>query len=217
MNIEKLKQQADEQKVQQEKIQACQANAISEFDKFFSVMDKSYPLWNDKMKAAVDRFTEDFKEYFKQNGFEVISQNPFGQGGTITEIEATYKDLKFKLANINYDGEHMYIYNSDNVSAEIWFALSNDTPNYFVWKDNIVIGEKRLVDMNASPLDSYKDFVKKFVTEDEINTLVSKIRINTNHFQAAIDHIADTDLYIHRFGTESTYKDFKELIEEIDV
>ena len=107
MNIEKLKQQADEELAYQDTIKSLQSRAISEFETFFEVMDKSYSLWNDKMKVMVNQFVSDFKSYFEKSGFSVQGKNPFGTSGTITELEATYKTLKFQLSNINYDSEKM--------------------------------------------------------------------------------------------------------------
>lgn len=67
-----------------------------------------------------------------------------------------------------------YINNFDDINEEIWFALPANVPNYLVWKDNLVIGEKRLVDMNGPARDVYKKFVEKFCSEDEIQQLIKK-------------------------------------------
>lgn len=216
MNIDKIKQQADEETARLEKIQTSKRKAIEAFETFFGIMDTSYPLWNAKMKKAVDQFVSDFKDYFAQNGFTVQGQNPFGGSGMITELIATYKGVNFKLSNINYDGEHMYIQNFDDISEEIWIALPTGTPNYFVWKDNLVVGQKRLIDMSKPVKEVYKEFVDTLETEDEIKQLVEKIGINTKHFQESIDNIDTIDLCIHRFNTDDTYKDFKAFIEAVD-
>lgn len=216
MNIEKLKQQADEEIVHQDTIKSLQAKAISEFEVFFEVMEKSSSFWNEKMRAMVDKFVADFSNYFKENEFSVQGKNPFGTSGSITEIEATYKNLTFKLSEVNYESEKMFINNFQDIQEEVWIALPNDVPNYFVWKDNIDgIAGKRLIDMNGSPKDIYKEFVYQFNTEEELNTLMRKININISHFQESIDEIQNINLCIHRFGTDETYNSFQELISSI--
>lgn len=215
MNIQELKKQADEDMTNKEKICALRNSAILEFERFFEVMNKSYLLWNAKKKIAVDQFCSSFKRYFVENGFDVKGQNPFGQNGPVTEMVATYKGLTFKLSNINYEHEHMYIQDFNDINEEIWIALPNDVPDYSVWKDNIVVGTKRLVDMDGPVKDIYKQFVEKFETEEEIQQLIRKININIDHFQDAINAVDSIDLCIHRFGTDDTYKNFEELIDII--
>lgn len=215
MNIQELKKQADEEMEYQEKICTMQNEAITKFEHFFEVMDKSYILWNAKMKSVVDQFVADFKKYFKDEGFEIEDKCSSIQSDNYGEVIVTYKNLKFRLSSVNYDGEHMYIQNFSDITEEIWFALPANVPNYFVWKDNLVIGEKRLVDMNGPVKDVYKQFIEKFVTEDEIQQLMQKIEINVTHFQDAIDVVDSVELCIHRFCTDDTYKNFGELIEQI--
>lgn len=215
MNIQEFKKQADKDMAYKEKICTMRNTAILEFEHFFEVMGKSYSLWNAKMKLAVDQFSSCFKGYFEKNGFYVQGQNEFGQNGSVTEIVAKYKGLTFKLSNINYAGEHMYIQDFNDVNEEIWVALPTDVPNYSVWKDNIVVGEKRLVDIDDPVKETYKQFVEKFETEEEIQQLIQKINININHFQDSINAADSIDLCIHRFGTDDTYKNFEELIDKI--
>lgn len=215
MNIQELKKQADEEMDYQEKICTMQNEAITKFEHFFKVMDKSYSLWNAKMKNTVDKFVEDFKKYFKDNGFEIEDNCSSIQSDEYGEVIATYKNLKFRLSSVNYDGEHIYLNSSDDISEEIWFALPKNVSNYFIWKDNLVIGETRLVDMNGSPKDVYRQFVEKFYSEDELQQLMQKIEVNVAHFQDAIDNVDTIELCIHRFDTDDVYKDFGELIEQI--
>lgn len=217
MDIEKLKQQADGEMVYQGEIKALQAKAISKFETFFEIMERSSSLWNEKMKDMVNQFVSDFSKYFKQNGFSIQERNPFGDSGVITELEATYKNLTFKLSGINYETEKMYINNFQDVQEEIWIALPNNLPNYFVWKNNIDgIAGKRLVDMNGSPKDVYKQFVYQFNTEEELNQLMGKIDINISHFQESIERFHDINLCIHRFDTDETYDNFSDLIGAIE-
>lgn len=216
MNIDELKREADEKMDYEEKIRTMQSATIKRFEDFFEIMDKSYSIWNAKMKDAVDIFVSDFKEYFKKNGFDVKEQQPYGQGETVTEIAATYKSLIFRLSSINYDSENMYFQGPDDISEEIWIALPNSVPNYYFWKDNIVVGKIRLVDMDGPVKECYKQFVEKFGTEEELLKLVEKININIEHFKESID-VADTiDLCIHRLGKDETYKNFDEFIDKVD-
>lgn len=215
MNIQELKKQADEEMDYQEKICTMQNEAITKFEHFFKVMDKSYSLWNAKMKNAVDKFVEDFKKYFKDNGFEIEDNCSSIQSDEYGEVIATYKNLKFRLSNVNYDGEHIYLNSSDDISEEIWFALPKNVSNYFIWKDKLVIGETRLVDMNDSPKDVYRQFVEKFYSEDELQQLMQKIEVNVVHFQDAIDNVDTIELCMYRFDSDDVYKDFGELIEQI--
>lgn len=215
MNIQEIKKRADEEVDYQEKIRTMQNAAVTKFENFFEVMDKSYTLWNAKMKKIVDQFVIDYKKYFEDNGFEIEDKCSSIQSDNYGEVTATYKNLKFRLSSVNYDGEHIYISNFDDINEEIWFALPINVPNYFVWKDNLAIGKNRLVDMNGSLKDVYKQFVEKFYSEDEIQQLMNKIEINETHFQDAIDAVDTIELCIYRFGTDEVYKDFGELIEQI--
>ncbi len=78
-----------------------------------------------------------------------------------------------------------------------------------------MIGQNRLIDMDGSPKDVYRQFVEKFCSEDEIQQLMKKIEINVSHFQEAINAIDSIELYIHRTGTDDVYNNFGELIEQI--
>lgn len=215
MDIKIVKQQADERTAQQEEIRKNQDKAESEFERLFKVSGESDSIWNAKMIEATNQFINDFKEYFEQNGFSTTCGNPFGNNGTITEIEATYSGSKFKLSEINYDGEEMHFSDYDVINERICIALPRVIPNYFVWKDNIAIGKKRLVDMEGTPVYTYKDFIKKLDTSEELKELLEKIEININHFQNAISNASTINLCIYRFKTDSTYRDFKEFIEAV--
>lgn len=215
MNIQDLKKQADEEMDYQEKLCTMRNEAITKFECFFEVMDKSYSLWNAKMKNAVDKFVEDFKKYFKDNGFEIEDNCSSIRTDKYGEVIATYKNLKFRLSSVNYDGQEIYINNFVDISEEICFAVPRNVPNYFAWKDNLVIGQNRLIDMDGSPKDVYRQFVEKFCSEDEIQQLMKKIEINVSHFQEAINAIDSIELYIHRTGTDDVYNNFGELIEQI--
>ncbi len=215
MNIQDLKKQADEEMDYQEKLCTMRNEAITKFECFFEVMDKSYSLWNAKMKNAVDKFVEDFKKYFKDNGFEIEDNCSSIRSDKYGEVIATYKNLKFRLSSVNYDGQEIYINNFDDISEEICFAVPRNVPNYFAWKDNLVIGQNRFIDMDGSPKDVYRQFVEKFCSEDEIQQLMKKIEINVSHFQEAINAIDSIELYIHRTGTDDVYNNFGELIEQI--
>lgn len=123
--------------------------------------------------------------------------------------------MKFYLTNVNYDDEHIYLNNFDDINEEVWFSLPANVPNYLVWKDNLVIWENRLVDMNGSPKDVYRQFVEKFYSEDEFQQLMQKMEVNVAHFQDAIDNVDTIELCIYRYDTDDAYKDFGEFIEQI--
>lgn len=222
MDMKSLKQQADDEMKKKEEIKLLQEKVISEFKLFFNVSEKSYSLLNLEMQKTVNRFKEDFKNYFEKEGFSIIETNPpvtpnaITDLNTITKIEASYNNLKFVLSNINYESNKMIFTNSQNITEEIWIALPTETPNYYVWKDNIDnISGKRLLDMNGPPQDIYKNFVYQFSTEEDLNKLSNKININISHFQESINNLKSINLCIHKFGTNQTYNNFQELINSI--
>mgnify|MGYP000025432527 FL=1 len=216
MNLEELKKQANAENEKKEIIGNLQEEVIAKFEEFFTAMDTSYPLWNAKMKETVNMFVADFEKYFSANGFDIKVAMPLTdeQYGL---LEATYKELKFILSNVNYDQESFGLLKDGRGIAEFTFGCPEGTPNYFAWKDLLVVNKTRLVDMNGNVKDIYKKFVSKFTTEEELKLLEKKIEINIKHFQDAIEAVNDTDLCIF-CETEkghSVCKDFAEFIAQI--
>lgn len=122
----------------------------------------------------VGQFVADFRKYFDKNGFDVELQNQFGSNGTITEVNATYKDLEFKLSSVNYDRGYMYIQGLKNINEEIQVTLADGFPNYFVWKENIEARGKRLIDMSGLANGIYKGSIERIVIEEELDKFIEE-------------------------------------------
>lgn len=218
MDLSKIKQKAEEEKAMQIEIDKMKKEAIEKFDTMFVIMKNSYNLWNAKMKEAVDKFIEAYKEYFTDNGFKMQVNNPFVKDALVGgEIIATYETATFKLSGINYEGEHMYIQNFDeNLCIEFWIGLPKDVPNYLVWKDNVNVSGKDTSHYGKNAIEGYKEFVNAFNTIQELTKVISKIEINIRHFSEAAERVNDIELVIYKFGTDTEYKDFKELWDSVD-
>ena len=121
MNLEELKKQANAENEKKEIIGNLQEEVIAKFEEFFTVMDTSYPLWNAKMKETVNMFVADFEKYFSANGFDIkvampLTDEHYGL------LEATYKELKFILSNVNYDQESFGLLKDGRGIAEFTFG-----------------------------------------------------------------------------------------------
>lgn len=217
MDLERIKQKADADKVNQMEIDNKKKEAIEKFDTMSEIMSKSYNLWNGKMKVAVDKFVESYKQTLMTSGFDVKIDNPFVKDALVgRDIIATYEDATFKLSDINYEGEHMYIQNFDDLCIEFWIRLPKKVPNYLVWKDSVKVSGKFASDYGSNTIEGYKNFVNQFNTMGELEEVINKIDINIKHFSDAIEQVNEIDLVVHKFGTDDEYKDFNEFWDSIE-
>ena len=218
MDLDRIKQKADTDKVKQMEIENKKNEAIEKFDSMFDIMSKSYNLWNGKMKVAVDKFVETYKQTLMNNGFDVKIDNPFVKDALVGgDIIATYEDATFRLSGINYEGEHMYIQNfSEDLCIEFWIRLPKKVPNYLVWKDNVQVSGKDTSHYGSNAIEGYKNFVNQFNTMGELEEVINKIDINIKHFSDAIEKVNEIDLVIHKFGTDAEYKDFNEFWDSVE-
>lgn len=218
MDIEKIKQQADEKKNQQDEILKLQVLAEKDFNYFFEVSNKCFSLWKDKLEMTVSQFTKDFINYFKQNDFEIKFGNEFGYTTTITTtttiIEADYNGSKIVLSKINYLNGKMSITNFDGNTEDICITLPPGATNYFYWKESKVLGDD-LVSETAGPYkNTYKEFVKKFDSLEKIDELSKQIKIHVDHFQKGIDEVNTAEFYVFRTKDNKAYRSFNEFIKD---
>lgn len=217
MNLDKFKKDADMESVTELEIADLKKKAIEKFNEFFDVMNKSSPLWNDKMKKSVNEFIHDFVKYMKKNGFSIDCSNPEITESEYKKINATYRNKNISLNSLNYDGEKIYLMVGDDCAAEFWFDLPDEAPRYRYWKDNITVSGKSTHDFGQFANLSYKDFVDYYNTKEELLEIIEKVKININHFNDSIKDINKYDYCIHKFGTEETYNGFQEFIDSIEI
>ena len=215
MDIEKLKKEEDEKMDENERVEVLRKNAIFKFEKLAEISDKSNRIWSEKVKKIVDQLKQEFTDFFTKKGFEISRGNPFGKNGpVVTEINACYKGLQFTLSNINYEGEPINIRNSKDLNENICIKFPENSPDYFVLKRNIDIQDKRLI-TNYLEKTEQINFANKLDTEDEINKLIEILNVNIGHFQESIDKSNSINLCILRDSTNIEYKNFEELVEDL--
>lgn len=217
MNLDKFKKDVDMEQVTKTEINDLKKIAIEKFNEFFDVMEKSSPLWNDKMKKSVDKFICDFVRYMKKNEFDVDCANPQITKNDYKRINATYHNRNISLDALNYDGEKMFLMVGDVCAAEFCFDLPNRAPRYRYWKDNITVSGKSIHDFGQFVNLAYKDFVDYYNTKEELQEVIEKVQVNINHFNDSIKDIDKYDYCISKFGTEETYNGFQEFIDNVEI
>ena len=216
MNLDKIKQEADEKDVYENEIKQLKESAKQEFQVLFSVEGKSYPLWKEKMKKSVDTFVTDFVRYMKKNEFVIECEDFKVTEDNYTEINAHYKSEKISLSCVNYDGEKMCFMVNGDCKAEFWFDFPDNVPKYLYWKDNISVNGKQLSDFGTIVNLAYNDFVDSFNAKDELQEVIKKVQINIEHFKNSIENIDKYNFCIRKWGEEKVYKGFQEFVDSID-
>lgn len=216
MNLDSIKEQADSLEAENGKIKCLQEKAKELFKEFFSIMRESYPLWNRKMRMCVDEFVNDYIKCLEDNGFHVDNPKMEITNDSYKNISANYKNATIIMSAINYDGEHIFLDIDGNNSVEFWFGLPVEVPNYYVWKDNIVVNGKGLHDFGNDIYTAYEKFVDSFHSVNELEKVLSKIDENIKHFKDSIEKIDAYSLCIFKWGKEESYSDFEEFWASID-
>lgn len=216
MNLDKIKQDADKEDVYESEIKQLKESAKQEFQDFFIVQGKSYPLWKEKMKKSVDTFVTEFVRYMKKNEFAIDGGDFKVTKDNYPTIDAHYKNKKISLSCVNYDGEKMYLTVNGNCKAEFWFDLPDNVPKYLYWKDNIIVSGRQISDFGAVVNLAYNDFVDSFNTKEELQEVIKKVHINIEHFKDSIENIDKYNFCIRKWGEENIYKGFQEFVDSID-
>ncbi|WP_313258184.1 hypothetical protein [Lacrimispora sp.] len=215
MNLNEFKKEADIEEQEKLLVEKMKEDAISEFKSFLSISHKSGDAWKKKEILYVNQFISDYVKYMKNNGFTVDHDTVEISEENYPSIVSDYKGKQIILSSLNYDGEKIYLNSKEKCVAEFWVDLPTDAPRYRYWKDLLVVNGKSYVDFMNNANEPYIQFINSFNTENEMKELRDKIKVNVEHSSNSLCDIESIKLCIHKFGTNDTYKDFSDFIENV--
>ena len=78
------------------------------------------------------------------------------------------------------------------------------------------VNRKSLHDFDNDIYVAYKKFVDFFHSVDELEEVISKVRVNIRHFKDSIEEIDMCSLCVFKWGTDNNYSNFEEFWASID-
>ncbi len=209
MDMKKFKEIAEKGEEDKKEILSLKVEAKQKFKDFFQVMSESDNIYREKKEKFVNQFIEDFIKTMEKEGLSIKKEFDIGI------VSAEYNDRIIEIRDINYERDKFYLCIDGECNTEFWVTLPPTSPDYEVWKDNIVICGKELSDFSNNLFDAYENFVDYFQTKEEIKEIIKKVQINIDHFSESIKDADKCDYCIQKWGTEEIYKNFNGFFESI--
>lgn len=201
MDIKKIKKQADEEAIIHERLFNIKKDILEILDEMQKLEVEIVTKWNERIKNKSIEFFNEFKNYFIENGFNVLEDE--------YKIEAIYKNVSFQLYPKNYEGENMTLEINEEYSFDLNIQPSTIAPYY----NNIIVDGIRFVDYIHDP----KYFISQFSTLEHLNELRNKIQTNLKYLNNALQNFDKTQLILYKFNDKHQYKSFAEILESVNM
>ena len=204
MNIQQMKDMADDEEKMHLDLEKAKKQTLTKMENLLTTGKICGDKWSNLLSKKTKEVIADFKSYFEGNGFSLVST-----GESI--IEAEYKQLKFTLSGINYEGEYMYLGNFNNVNIEFKVGTAPSEPDYRYFLNNLDVDNVHWIDFSNK-----SDYISAFSSVEQLSKLNKLIEKNQLHSEQGIESANHAKVSILVHGSDTLYSSFKELMDAYD-
>lgn len=208
LNIDVIKAIADSEVSKKDELDNEKSITIKKYNEMTIIWNKCAEFWNRKYYDFQNKIIEEYKRFFKDNGFELNEEND-------KAYIATYKTEVFKLCISNDEEYRLNLYhNNDNY--EFYIRTSENRPEYRYQNESLNVDGIELLNFNkdTSHTDFYM-FLAQLQKIEQIKIIQEKIIKNIEFYFKGIQEINSTEMCIKLPDSNKEYKTFVELFNDL--
>lgn len=207
MDIHKLKNAANEMRVEQEKIELMKVLAIEKFEDFVEICGELNKLTTKEVATKKLELVREFREFFASNGFLV-------ENVKLGKYKATHEGNTVILEDENpndYENESIISFQVPTQQKYDAIVIKAEEKNEakLYWKNNLKFNHEHVGFENS------REIINSIGEQQELEKLTDKINENIEWYRDTINNFSDLKFIYSIYKTDLEFGTFKELFEAI--